>query len=621
MMAMPRNFTELALQRMEELSGETAYQFVKAAPDGERLEADSLTYGELGRRALRLAAWLQERGCHGQRVLILHTDGQEFASSFLGCLLAGAVAVPAPPPSGARQNVERVANIVRDAAVSYLMTDSANASSVSQLLANIGHSEVVCLATDRAGRAAGSEGAETGWHDPGLYPDDVAYLQYTSGSVSEPKGVMVTHRNMLANQKAIHQAMRTGPDSVVGGWLPFHHDMGLAGHLLHPLWLGSRGVLMSPITFVKRPARWLSMVDTYGITTGGGPNLGYELCLRRIRDEQIDQLDLSRWETAVNGAEPVRAETMDAFAQRFAPAGFRRSAFYPCYGLAEATLLVTGGVPGEPARERTVDAGELEHHRMREVRTGAAGRTLVSSGMPHGCEVRVVDPESHAQLPSGRVGEVWVRGDSVGHGYWNRPLENTHAFRATTSDGSTGFLRTGDLGVLDGGELFVTGRLKDVMIIAGRNLYPQDIERSVQRVSALFGSSAAFAVESDRDHVVVVQEVRTSRDFDAELASLAAAVQKCVAKEFEVAAENVLLVRPGTVRRTTSGKLQRRAMRRMFLEGQIQPLHEVVAPDVRKLVEAAAGAPKATRGGGPGPERPAARPLTYGNGSGTGEPA
>jgi acyl-CoA synthetase (AMP-forming)/AMP-acid ligase II len=440
---------------------------------------------------------------------------------------------------------------------------------------------------------------------------------------------MVTHRNMLANQEAIHQAMRTGPDSVVGGWLPFHHDMGLAGHLLHPLWLGSRGVLMSPVTFVKRPARWLSMIDTYGITTGGGPNLGYELCLRRVRDEQVDQLDLSRWETAVNGAEPVRAETMDAFAQRFAPAGFRRSAFYPCYGLAEATLLVTGGVPGEPARERTVDAGELEHHRMREVRTGATGRTLVSSGMPHGCEVRVVDPESHAQLPPGRVGEVWVRGDSVGHGYWNRPLENAHDFHATTSDGSSGFLRTGDLGVLDGGELFVTGRLKDVMIIAGRNLYPQDIERSVQRVSALFGSSAAFAVESDRDHVVVVQEVRTSRDFDAELAPLAAAVQKCVAKEFEVAAENVLLVRPGTVRRTTSGKLQRRAMRRMFLEGQIQPLHEVVAPEVRKLVDAAAGAPKVTRGsapggapgGGSGAGRPPARPAAYGKGSGAGERA
>ncbi|MGI5351765.1 fatty acyl-AMP ligase [Streptomyces sp. CA-250714] len=591
-MAVPRNFSELALRRIHERPEATAYQFVRAGRD-DGLEADSLSYGDLGTRSLHLAAWLQERGCHGQRVLILHTDGAQFVTSFLGCLLAGAVAVPAPPPSGARQNVERVANIIKDAAVSYLMTDSANASAVSQLLATIGHSEVVCLATDRATSTNSAPAPE--WHEPGLFPDDVAYLQYTSGSVSDPKGVMVTHRNMLANQEAIRQGMRTTADSVVGGWLPFHHDMGLAGHLLHPLWLGGRGVLMPPITFVKRPVNWLRMVDTYGITTGGGPNLGYDLCLRRVTDEQMRGLDLSRWTTAVNGAEPVRAETMDAFAERFAPTGFRRSAFYPCYGLAEATLLVSGGTPGAPALERTVDSGDLEHHSLCDARPARPSRTLVSSGIPRGCEVRIVDPESHAQLPDGRVGEVWVRGDSVAHGYWNRPLDNAHAFRATTADGTEGFLRTGDLGVLDGGELFVTGRLKDIMIVAGRNLYPQDIERSVQQVSALFGSSAAFSVESDRDHVVVVQEVRTSRNYDTQLASLAADVQQCVAREFEVAAENVLLVRPGTVRRTTSGKLQRRAMRQMFLEGQIQPLHEVVAPEVRKLVDAGADARAGSR--------------------------
>lgn len=583
-MAVPRNFTELVMRRAAEHDGKDAFVFVQADRE-EQLHGDSLTYDELRAQAMRLASWLQERGCHGQRVLILHTDGRQFISSFLGCLLAGAVAVPAPPPSGARQNVERVANIVRDASISYLLTDAANASSVSQLLANIGHPEVVCLATDRT-----PVGDEKAWQEPGLFPDDVAYLQYTSGSVSEPKGVMVTHRNMLANQRAINRAMRTTSDSRIGGWLPFHHDMGLVGHLLHPLWLGGTGVLMPPVTFVKRPVRWLRMVDQFGITTGGGPNLGYELCLRRIRDEQTEGLDLSRWETAVNGAEPVRAETMDAFATRFAAAGFRREAFYPCYGLAEATLLVSGGAPGRTARERTVDVSDLERHRMRDARGGKPSRTMVSSGLPRDADVRIVDPESHTRLPDGRVGEIWVRGDSVAHGYWNRPLENAHAFRATTSDGVGGFLRTGDLGVMDGGELFITGRLKDIMIVAGRNLYPQDIERSVQRVSALFGSSAAFAVDSGRDHVVVVQEVRTGRDYDTELASLAAAVQKCVAKEFEVAAENVLLVRPGTVRRTTSGKLQRGAMRKMFLSGQIHPLHQVVAPEVSRLV-AGSGAP------------------------------
>ncbi|NUL04261.1 fatty acyl-AMP ligase [Streptomyces lunaelactis] len=582
-MAAHRNFTELASHRASELARQEAYFCVRADQQGE-LESDVLSYGELGERAKRLASWLQERGSHGHRVLILQSDVREFMSSFLGCLYAGAVAVPAPAPVGSRQNVERVANIVRDASVSYILTDAAMASSVSQLLANIGHQEVACLATDRA-----EVGDADAWRMPDLFPDDVAFLQYTSGSVSEPKGVMVTHRNLLANQRAIQQAMRTTARSRVGGWLPFHHDMGLVGHLLHPLWLGGAGVLMPPMTFVKRPLRWLQMVDEYGITTGGGPNLAYDLCLRRIKDDQIAELDLSRWETAVNGAEPVRAETMDAFAERFAPAGFRKEAFYPCYGLAESTLLVTGGAPGRTADTRQVDAAELEHHRLRPASAGSPVRTLVSSGRPQGCEVAIVDPANCRRLPAGEVGEVWLRGESVARGYWNRPLENALAFRATTEDGEEGYLRTGDLGAMDGDQLYITGRMKDIMIVAGRNLYPQDIERSVQRVSALFGSSAAFAVESDRDHVVVVQEVRTGSGFEAELASLSAAVRMCVSKEFEVAAENVLLVRPGTVRRTTSGKLQRTAMRQLFLDGRIQPLHEVLHPDVRQLVSVGAG--------------------------------
>ncbi|MCX4820508.1 fatty acyl-AMP ligase [Streptomyces sp. NBC_01142] len=582
-MAAHRNFTELVLDRASERAEREAYFCVGTNPQGE-LESDVLGYGELGERAKRLASWLQDHGSHGHRVLILQSGVREFMTSFLGCLYAGAVAVPAPAPVGSRQNVERVANIVRDASVSYILTDAAMASTVSQLLANIGHPEVACLATDRA--EAGDAGA---WQEPGLFPDDVAFLQYTSGSVSEPKGVMVTHRNLLANQRAIQQAMRTTGDSRVGGWLPFHHDMGLVGHLLHPLWLGGAGVLMSPMTFAKRPLRWLEMIDQYGITTGGGPNLAYDLCLRRIKDDEIEQLDLSRWETAVNGAEPVRAETMDAFAERFAPAGFRKEAFYPCYGLAESTLLVSGKEPGEMAASRVVDAADLEHHRLRPAPQGRPARTLVSSGRPQNCEVVIVDPASCRKLPSGVVGEVWIRGESVARGYWNRPLENAHAFNGATEDGDEGYLRTGDLGVMDGDELYITGRMKDIMIVAGRNLYPQDIERSVQRVSALFGSSAAFAVESDRDHVVVVQEVRTGSGFEAELASLSAAVRMCVSKEFEVAAENVLLVRPGTVRRTTSGKLQRTAMRRLFLDGRIQPLHEVLHPEVRRLVTVGAG--------------------------------
>ncbi|MDH2390770.1 fatty acyl-AMP ligase [Streptomyces sp. HNM0663] len=591
-MAAHRNFTELAHERITALAEREAYVCVRDDQQGG-LESDVLSYGELGESARRLASWLQRSGSHGHRVLILQSDVRQFMSSFLGCLYAGAVAVPAPVPAGSRQNVERVAGIVRDASVSYILTDAAMASAVSQLLAEMGHTEVATLATDRF-----SGGDPDAWEEPGLFPDDVAFLQYTSGSVSDPKGVMVTHRNLLANQQSIQRAMRTSQESRVGGWLPFHHDMGLVGHLLHPLWLGACGVLMPPMTFVKRPLRWLQMVDRHGITTGGGPNLAYDLCLRRIKDDQIAELDLSRWETAVNGAEPVRAETMEAFAERFAPAGFRREAFYPCYGLAEATLLATGGDVGEPAAMRLVDAGELEQHRLRPAELGQPERRLVSCGRPQGCEVAVVDPDTGRRLPAGQVGEVWLRGESIARGYWNRPLENAHAFHAVTEDGDEGYLRTGDLGALAGGELYVTGRIKDIMIVAGRNLYPQDIERSVQRISALFGSSAAFAVESGRDHVVVVQEVRTGSCFEAELAQLSAAVRTCVAQEFEVAAENVLLVRPGTVRRTTSGKLQRTAMRRLFLDGRIQPLYEELHPEVRALVTTGAMSGEGATSGG-----------------------
>jgi acyl-CoA synthetase (AMP-forming)/AMP-acid ligase II len=378
--------------------------------------------------------------------------------------------------------------------------------------------------------------------------------------------------------------MRTGPDSVVGGWLPYHHDMGLVGHLLHPLWLGATGVLMPPSTFVRRPVRWLQMISEYGITTGGGPNFGYDLCVRRIKDEQLEGLDLSRWETAVNGAEPVRAETLDAFADRFAPVGMRRDALYPCYGLAESTLLVTGGERGTPPATQVVDASALENHSIEPARDGAPTRTLVSSGRARDYDVRVVDPLTHEVLPDGRVGEIWIRGASVARGYWNRPGESEHAFHNATSDGEMGFLRTGDLGTLDGGELYVTGRIKDLIIVSGRSLYPQDVERTVKQISSLFGSGTAFAVESGREQVVVVQEVRKSHDRDLDLPALTAAVQRQVTREFEIPARNVVLVRPGTVRRTTSGKLQRDAMRRMFLGGSLRPLHAVLDPAVSALV-------------------------------------
>jgi acyl-CoA synthetase (AMP-forming)/AMP-acid ligase II len=285
---------------------------------------------------------------------------------------------------------------------------------------------------------------------------------------------------------------------------------------------------------------------------------------------------------------------MHGFAERFAPAGLRREALYPCYGMAEATLFVTGGVQGQAPAEITVDSEALAGNMLAEPAKGRASRTLMSSGRPVDTEVRIVDPESLKSLPDGEVGEIWIRGESIARGYWRRPGQDAHAFRAATLGGpggerEGGFLRTGDLGTLMDGELYVTGRLKEIVIMSGRNLYPQDIESTVQRVSLLFGSAAAFAVDTGREQMVLVQEVRMGTRGEVDLSGLAAQVQACIAAEFGVAAGNVVLVRPGTVRRTTSGKMQRGVMRKLFMNGEIQPLHQILEADLRELMPSMAG--------------------------------
>lgn len=578
------DFAELVREQAQARTGQDAFTFIGETREGAA-RVDRVTYGRLDREARRLGAWLQDHNAAGKRVLILQDQGPLFISCFLGCLYAGAVAVPAPPPGGTRRHIERVVGIVKDSAASFALTDSRHAPVISQLLAEGGYGDVVCLATDALPADAIAPADPDDWRRPDLSLDDLAFLQYTSGSTSEPKGVMISHRNLLANQRAIQRAMGTGARSKIGGWLPFHHDMGLVGHLLHPLWLGAQGVIMPAMSFVRRPVRWLQMVSEYGITTGGGPNFAYELCVQRVTDEQVAELDLSRWENAVNGAEPVRAETLCAFAEKFKPAGLNPSALYPCYGMAEATLLVSGGIPGSRAPQLPVDSAALERHRLEDPTPGQPVRTLVGSGLVRDFDLRIVDPESGRLKMPGAIGEIWIRGDSVAQGYWNRPAETSYAFQAVTATGESGFLRTGDLGVVRDGELFVTGRLKDVMIVAGRNLYPQDVERTVQRVSALFSSTVVFAVDSDREHVVVVQEVRSGRTFDADLPGLVSQVQQRVSREFAMPVRNVVLVRPGTVRRTTSGKLQRAAMRQLFLADRLRPLHEVVDPDLKRLVK------------------------------------
>ncbi|GAA2939142.1 fatty acyl-AMP ligase [Streptomyces enissocaesilis] len=578
-----RTFTELVLARTTALGAEDAFIFLP--DDAKGSTPQHLTYAELDLEARRIGSWLQEHGASGRQVLLLYPSGLEFIKAFVGCLYAGAVAVPAPLPTEQGQHFTRVSGILRDAQARAVLTDSGNAPEIGAWLAAEGMTDVLCLATDSPGH-----GDASAWTEPSLTPENLAFLQYTSGSTSEPKGVMVSHHNLLANEAAIQRSVGSDSASRYGGWLPFYHDMGLIGHILQPLFLGGSGVMMAPVSFLKRPHRWLKMIGDYKVTIGGGPNFAYDLCLRRVTDEQLATLDLSSWQAACNGAEPIRAETIRAFSERFAPAGFRPETFFPCYGMAETTLLISGTPRGTCPVVLGVDAQALERGEFADPREDEPTRTLVSSGVFKDFDVRIVDPESHQERPEGCVGEIWVKGDSVAAGYWKRPLTNQEIFDAAIADGrgghdAGGWLRTGDMGALEDGHLYVTGRLKEMVIFAGRNLYPQDLERAVQGTDKALGvgSGAVFAVETDQEHLVVLQEVRTS-SVTTDLRTLATDVQRLIGKEFNIPAGNVLLVRPGTIRKTTSGKIQRTLMRKLFLKGQITPLYEVLEPAVRELV-------------------------------------
>jgi 8-amino-7-oxononanoate synthase len=573
--------------------------------DGENEELN-ITYAELDRKARALGAWLLSEGMAGKRVLLLYPSGLDFIAAFMGCLYGGAIAVPAYPPRKNR-SVERIEAIASDADASVALTTRdvldrfdalrATAPSLEHLIWKV-DSELDVSWADR-------------WERPDIDGSTLAFLQYTSGSTGTPKGVMLSHENLLHNSLRIMQAFEITRSQSGVFWLPSFHDMGLIGGILVPLYGGKFNVLMSPVAFLQKPLRWLQAISKYRATISGGPNFAYELCVRKTTPEQRATLDLSSWSLAFNGAEPVRAETIDAFCEAFAPCGFRREAFYPCYGLAESTLMVTGGMKFEPPVIRSFDAASIE--------TGAAVvrpanapavRRLVGSGRElDGQDVLIVEPQSCDALPPGRVGEIWVSGPSVAQGYWNRADASAATFGAMLSQSDQPspeqavatwrpnpgpYLRTGDLGFFDNGELFVAGRLKDLIIIRGRNHYPQDIEHAVEEASTLVraGSIAAFAVDVDgRERVAVIAEVERGKREPAEVVAAFEAIRKRLATEHELAVEAIVLVRPNSVPKTSSGKIQRHACKRQFLDGTL----EVVDQHIGWLQPAVPA---------PGPEQP-----------------
>ncbi|WP_050502823.1 fatty acyl-AMP ligase [Streptomyces monomycini] len=532
-------------------------------------ETGRLTYGGLDRQAMRLGAGLVEDGLADHPVLLLYPAGLPFLSAFFGCLYARAIAVPAPLPDTDPRALERAENIINDAGIRLVLTDTAHAQTLRRWLAEAGLDRSVRLLATDASPAAETRPDQRSL--PAVRPETTAYLQYTSGSTGEPRGVIVSHGNLLHNSRQIHHLLGSPRDGWGAGWLPHYHDMGLVGQLLQPLYTGANMALASPVAFVARPPLWLEMISHYRARATMAPNFAYEWLARTLRDEHLRGLDLSCLEWALNGAEPLRASTLDKLTERLGPAGFRRRMWAPAYGLAEATLLVTGTPRDQGPRTAHFAPTHLEQHRA--VRAPqSSGTELISSGHTVDTDLLIVDPHTHIPVADGHIGEVWVAGPSVAQGYWRRSAATEETFHACTRDRSGPFLRTGDLGFLADGELFVTGRLKELMIVNGRNLYPQDIEEAAHRVHPAAGAAAAFSVTSDGEHIVLVQEVRPNRLDGLPQADLAARIRRHT-KKAAGCPVSVLLVERNAVPRTTSGKIRRLRAKSLLLADELPVLH------------------------------------------------
>ncbi|MBV9209501.1 MAG: fatty acyl-AMP ligase, partial [Acidobacteria bacterium] len=545
------SLVELLQSRGSNEPARVAYRFLSDV-DGEEL---SLTNADLYRRARVIAARLQTAGADGARALLLYPPGLDYVCAFFGCLLARVIAVPAYPPR-LNRHASRLALMAEDARASFALTTRAQMTRLESFISQTPEfKRLEFLATDEL-----EDELAQSWREPVVEAESLAYLQYTSGSTGEPKGVMVTHANVLHNSAYIHQGFGHTPDSTSLCWLPHFHDMGLLDGIIQPLFGGFTGLLMSPASFLQRPARWLEAISHYKVTHSGGPNFAYDLCVRRINDETRARLDLKSWSVAYNGAEPVRYETLRSFAGSFAACGFRPEAFYPAYGLAEATLKVSGGARGAGAFTCTVNAEDLEQNRVVETaKDDPSARTLVSSGqLAFETRALIVNPETLLECESAEVGEIWVSGKGVAAGYWNRAEETERAFHARLKDGGAAtYLRTGDMGFLRAGELFITGRLKDLIIIRGRNLYPQDIEAAVEHCHTALraGGGAAFSVEATgAERLVVVQELELRQQ--ANLTDVLNEIRRALSEEFEVQPFAILLVKAGSVPKTSSGKVQ-----------------------------------------------------------------
>lgn len=576
------NLVEILQSRASRQPDKVVYTFLV---DGETTQI-SLTYAQLEQKAKAIATYIQSL-CEPQaRVLLLYPPGLGFIEAFFGCLYAGVIAVPAYPPRPNR-SIERIQSIINSAEPTLALTTESIISNLQKQADRTPElKNLKWLATDQIELGYSSQ-----FKQQSISSQNLAFLQYTSGSTAEPKGVKIAHHNLLHNLHAIHTCFQHNAQSKGVIWLPPYHDMGLIGGILQPLYGNFPVILMSPLMFLQNPLRWLIAISKHKATTSGGPNFAYDLCVKKFKPELVPDLDLSHWDLAFNGAEPINGETIEQFSKTFAPYGFQSKAFYPCYGMAEATLIIAGGDKRYEPIAKVVDSKQLEQNQIALTETNQSGtRTLISCGQTLPDQViKIVNPQTLKPCIAGEIGEIWVSGASVAHGYWNQAQASEHTFHANLQgQKDTRFLRTGDLGCIIQAELFVTGRLKDLIIINGRNHYPQDLERTVEASSEFIrtGGTAGFVINDDgKEKLVILSEIerrywnprnknksQQNDEGKTPLPDLKQLIRRQIVKHHDLQTHNILLLKPGSIPKTSSGKIQRHVCRNLYLANDFENL-------------------------------------------------
>ena len=584
------NIVEILQRRAKSQGGDTAYIFLK---DGENQEI-RLTYRELDLQAKAIAFELQQLVSPGSRALLVYpySGGLEFITAFFGCMYAGVVAVPCHPPKNRLTTVEVQSRIV-SAAAEVILTDASFWGKLATQLVEWGNQELHCLNTDKI-----KQNKNYNYKKIEITANSLAFLQYTSGSTGEPKGVMISHGCLMQNQEMLKQAFGHTKDLVGVGWLPLFHDMGLIGNVIQPIYMGACCVMMSPVSFVQKPIRWLQAISKYRATTSGAPNFAYDLLCDRITAEQATQLDLSSWEVAFCGAEPVQTATIDTFSRKFADCGFKSTMFYPCYGMAEATLMITGGDKTQSPTVKYLDQMALEQNKVViSEQPNSRTKTFVSAGYPWlDGQIAIADPDTLTECEPDQVGEIWYSGSSVGQGYWQLPEKTKYTFQASLKNQKSAspqpslqretkmqYLRTGDLGFINNGELYITGRLHDVLVFWGLNHYPQHIEQTIEQCHPALKANcgAAFSVEvAGKARLVIAQEIERTHRKSLVMDEVVEAIRWQVFQQHFIDIYGIVLLKPGKIPKTSSGKVQRSISKTMFLDRSLDVFQEWYLEDV-----------------------------------------